>query len=108
MYIVPKRMSKKTELFDGIGGREIAVFVVFFGVGLIMFLLLSPFGIGIIIRLAVLGIFSSVGVALIYPLKYKENLLTLGARYFKFQNQQNRYFFYRGTGGFSINNIKDE
>lgn len=107
MYIVPKRLAKKAEIFDGVGIKEIGVFTLFFSVGLVVFLILAPFGINILIRLGILGGLSFIGVGLIFPMQYKENFITLARRYFKYNNQQNRYFFYRGTGGFSPNNLKD-
>jgi len=101
LYVVPKRLAKNTEIFDGIGLKEVGVMSAFFGVGLAVFFLLMIFNLNFLIRLAIMIIITMIGFGLIYPLKYKENVILLSRRFLKYSKQQNIFFFYRGTGGFT-------
>lgn len=100
MFIIPRRLAKRTELFDGVGLKEIGIFSFFFLIGVVVFFSLSVVGVGLLPRLIALVIISAIGVGLIYPLEFNDNMIILGMRMLKYRNQQNIYFFHRGTGGF--------
>ncbi len=101
MYVIPKRLAKKAELFEGIGLKEVGIFGLFALFGFAGFLIVAMLGFNLIYRVGIFAVISMIGFALIYPLQYKENIIVLGKRYLIFSKQQNLFFFYRGTGGFS-------
>ena len=100
MFVIPRRLAKRTEIFDGIGLKEVGIFGFFFLIGVVAFFSLALFGVGLLPRLVALGLFAGVGVLLIFPLEFNDNMIILGMRMIKYRKQQNIFFFVRGTGGF--------
>ena len=95
-YLIPKRLAKQNTLFEGVGPKEIGFILLGVMVSIILFLPIKAI-VNVWVALLVAFIPTGGSVMLIWPMSYKENLIIKGKRFFDYQKQQKRFFYYRGT-----------
>ena len=94
-YLIPKRLVKKNTIFEGIGLAELGIVVMAFFIGLALFFVLK--NINVVIGLIVLGLSTTIGIVLVIPFRYGENVLVVGKRFIKYGSSQQKFYYYRGT-----------
>ena len=95
-YVLPKRLKKKGNI-GGVKLKDVFFAVCMIAIGITGYFILKAASAHVIYA-AIVGVSVAVaGVALIIPFKYEENLLIKIGRKRKFKNEQQRFYFRRGT-----------
>lgn len=96
-YIIPKRLIKKSTIFEGIGLKELAILILGIIVGLLLFFVFGIFMDNLVFKIIFLLIPIIIAWLLVMPLQYGENLIVLYNRRKKYNSEQKIYYYVRGS-----------
>ena len=94
MYLIPKKIKVKTEIFKGFGIVEIIIMALALGIGYILQLLTNDF----LLRVVLFIFIPMLTFLLLMPLPNGSTLFSILKRFFKYETNQKKYF-YKGCDG---------
>jgi hypothetical protein len=94
-YLIPRRMLKKSTIFDGIGGREVILLGISAVIGIILYSIGSSSGLNIIINIIMFLLPILIMYFFVAPRQYNESLLVITKRYMEFRRSRLLYFYKR-------------
>ncbi len=94
-YLIPRRMLKKSTIFDGIGGREVIMLGISAVVGIIFYSIGSSAGLNIIINIIFLLIPILAMYFFVAPQQYNESVMIMLKRFIEFKKSQSLYYYKR-------------